>query len=94
MGIFGSKYVPKITPNELKRARNDMAAAGLTRDEREEVMTALSSHQQSDLKSHVDIDAREVKATLDAMEGMSDRNQNVPTSKLQKTRAIFDKYLK
>lgn len=93
MGIFG-KYVPKVTPRELKRASNDMAAAGLNRHEREEVLSALGSHMDDDLKSQHGLQEREINATIDSMEAMRDRNQNVRTEKLEKARSILTKYLK
>lgn len=92
MGIFGS-YKPKVTAAELNRARNDMAAAGLTRDEREEVLAAMNSHMDSDLKTHKGLDEREIDATLNSMDAMHDRNQNVRSAKLEKVRSIFKKYL-
>lgn len=93
MGIFGTSK-PRVTESELKRARNDMVAAGLNREERAEVIAALQSHMDSDLNSHKGLDEREITATLNAMEEMDDRHQNVPTEKIEKVRKIFTKYLK
>ncbi len=92
MGLFGS-YKPKVTEQELKRARNDMAAAGLSMRERDEMTAALGSHLKSDLKSHHGLDEREIDATIESLKGTPDRHQDVSDAKLDKARSILKKYL-